>query len=276
MAGSSATLGGRLTTLDILKLLEGSNCGECGQRTCLAFAAQVFQGQCRLEQCPHLDARLAQELSGRLGDPGERDWTGEQLLRELRARFAEVDLAGRAELVGGWMRGERLVLRCLGKLFELDGTGGMHSDCHQNPWLHVPLLRYVRDAAGTRPGDDWVRFAELGYASNWVPYFRHRVLRPLGRLAGNDSELFCDIAGLFAERRRLAGFSHDESFLLRPLPLVPIVLGLRRAEEGLPAEVSVYCERSAERNLDAESLFRIGLGLAQMFERIARRHGRES
>jgi len=272
-ASKPAVPGGQLTTLDILKSLDGSNCGECGERTCLAFAALVFQGQRRLEQCPRLDARLAAELSGRLGDPGERDWTGETLLRELRQRFGEVDLAARAGLLGGWMRDGRLVLRCLGKLFELDRQGGLHSDCHQNPWLHVPLLRYVRDSAGVPPRGDWVRFAELGYASNWVPYFSHRVLEPLARLAGADSELFCDVLELFAEQRGLAGFSHDETFLLRPLPLVPVLVGLNRAEEELPAEVSVYFERSAERNLDAESLFRIGLGLAQMFGRIAARHG---
>ena len=34
-----------ISPLEILKLLEKSNCRECGQATCLAFAAAVFKGQ---------------------------------------------------------------------------------------------------------------------------------------------------------------------------------------------------------------------------------------
>jgi ArsR family metal-binding transcriptional regulator len=37
------------------KFLPKTNCRECGKRTCLAFAIDLAQGKCRLEECPILD-----------------------------------------------------------------------------------------------------------------------------------------------------------------------------------------------------------------------------
>jgi tetrahydromethanopterin S-methyltransferase subunit A len=36
------------------KFLPKTNCGECGKRTCLAFAIELGQHKCRLEECPIL------------------------------------------------------------------------------------------------------------------------------------------------------------------------------------------------------------------------------
>ena len=53
--------------LEILKLLPKTNCKECGQPTCMVFAAQVAEGAKGLEGCPPLDdvskGRLSSYLS---------------------------------------------------------------------------------------------------------------------------------------------------------------------------------------------------------------------
>ena len=43
------------TAMDVFKLLEKSNCRECNEATCLAFAGAVFQGRhlFRQERQPH-------------------------------------------------------------------------------------------------------------------------------------------------------------------------------------------------------------------------------
>jgi len=263
-----------VNVLEILKVLERSNCGECRKPSCMAFATAVLQGQSRLEDCPRLDAETLAELQKSLGErPAAADWNGADALGELRARFGGVDLAARAERLDGFMQDGRLAFHCLGKLFALDQGGGLHSDCHQNPWLHVPLLAYVLDSAGRRPAGDWARFAELKPARPWERFFAHRCEAPLLELAGSDPDLMLDILDLFASRRDIAGFEADQTFLLLPLPKVPFLFAYHRPEEGLPANMSVYLERSAEVNLDPESLFRLGSGMAQMFARIAARHG---
>ena len=40
--------------LDIFKLLPGTNCKQCGNTTCMAYAAALRQGEAEVEQCPPL------------------------------------------------------------------------------------------------------------------------------------------------------------------------------------------------------------------------------
>jgi len=44
-------------------------------------------------------------------------------------------------------------------------------------------------------------------------------------------------------------------------------------EEGLGSSLNVYFDETADKNLDAGSVFSLGVGLAQMFGKIALRHG---
>lgn len=264
---------GELTVLDILKVLDRSNCKECGLPTCMAFAAEVIAGNKRLEDCPRLDPAKAAALDGKLPARREQEWTGEEALAGLQDRFSGVDLAARAEPLGGWMRGDRLVFHCLGKVFAVDPEGGLHSECHQNPWLHVPLLSYVLDGAGKQPAGDWARFSEIEKLKPWSRFFAHRCEEPLQELAEGDPDLLLDILDLFASRRRVEGFHADASFLLHPLPRVPFLFAYRGADDELPAQIMVYLDRCAPDNLDPESVFRLGSGMAQMFRAIAIRHG---
>ena len=43
-----------VAVMDIFKLLPRSNCRECGQPTCLAFAAALSKGEILMERCPSL------------------------------------------------------------------------------------------------------------------------------------------------------------------------------------------------------------------------------
>lgn len=40
--------------LDVLKQLPGTNCGRCGLPSCMAFAAQLIEGEWCVEDCPPL------------------------------------------------------------------------------------------------------------------------------------------------------------------------------------------------------------------------------
>ena len=45
---------GEIKALDVLRLLPRTNCGECGRRTCLAFATAIARGKARPLDCPPL------------------------------------------------------------------------------------------------------------------------------------------------------------------------------------------------------------------------------
>jgi ArsR family metal-binding transcriptional regulator len=54
--------GGELKYLDVFKLLPGTNCGECGQPACLAFAARLVQQEATIDQCsPLFDERFEEK-----------------------------------------------------------------------------------------------------------------------------------------------------------------------------------------------------------------------
>ncbi|MDZ7696170.1 MAG: (Fe-S)-binding protein [Deltaproteobacteria bacterium] len=52
---------------EILKLLPKTNCGQCGQPTCMVFAALTAQGVKGPEDCPELNARQSERLRSYMG-----------------------------------------------------------------------------------------------------------------------------------------------------------------------------------------------------------------
>ena len=58
-----------LTGIDIFKQLPKTNCRECGQPTCLAFAMKLAQKQASLDQCPHVSEDAKAALAGASAPP---------------------------------------------------------------------------------------------------------------------------------------------------------------------------------------------------------------
>ena len=46
-----------------------------------------------------------------------------------------------------------------------------------------------------------------------------------------------------------------------------------KPEVGLESSLNLFFDDTADKNLDTGSIFSLGTGLAQMFEKLARRHG---
>ncbi|MEW6573509.1 MAG: acetyl-CoA decarbonylase/synthase complex subunit gamma [Bacillota bacterium] len=58
-----------LTGLEIFKLLPKTNCKECGQPTCLAFAMQLAAGKASLDKCPHASDQAKEALGAASAPP---------------------------------------------------------------------------------------------------------------------------------------------------------------------------------------------------------------
>ncbi|MCL2337720.1 MAG: acetyl-CoA decarbonylase/synthase complex subunit gamma [Firmicutes bacterium] len=58
-----------LTGLEIFKQLPKTNCKECGQPTCLAFAMQLASGKASLDQCPHVSDAAKEALDSASAPP---------------------------------------------------------------------------------------------------------------------------------------------------------------------------------------------------------------
>ena len=63
----SESIAAKPMLMEVLKRLPKTNCGECGQPTCMVFSSLVVQGIKGPEHCPSLDDNNRHELEEYLG-----------------------------------------------------------------------------------------------------------------------------------------------------------------------------------------------------------------
>ena len=259
--------------MEIFRLLDQSNCRECGEKTCLAFAGAVYQGHRKIEACPKLDrttiARFSETGQQRRGIEENR----QAALQAMQRQIAGLDFAKAAARTGGRVQQGRLIVKILGKDFGVDHSGTLYSDIHVNPWIAAPFLDYVLNAQGAEPTGRWVSFRELKAGKDGYALFQKRCEAALQRVADTTTDLFDDMVHLFAGRQVAEQFQSDISVVLHPLPKVPIMICYWRPAEGLGSTLNIFFDETADRNLDIGSIFALGAGLAQMFQKLALRHG---
>jgi hypothetical protein len=259
--------------MEIFKLLDMSNCRECGEKTCLAFAGAVFQGQRKLAECPKLDREVIERYSGTPANRDAAEQNRDEYLKQLKSEIAHHDLAAVATRVGAKFSNKKLTLKVLGKDFSVDTAGNLYADIHINPWVVIPFLSYILYGKGMPVAGNWVSFRELKDGKERYPLFQKRCEEPMKRVADIYTNLFDDLVHMFSGQQVEEQFESDISVVLHPLPKVPIMICYWRPEEGLESSLNVFFDKTADKNLDTGSVFTLGTGLAQMFAKLALRHG---
>ncbi len=261
------------TPMDILKILDKSNCRECGEQTCLAFAAAVFKGKRSLDECPRLDPQLRKEYTADAAGGRSNDEEMEEAAANLRNRVAVMDLASAAVRLGGRFTGERLTIKVCGKDVHVDTKGKVTSEIHVHPWLAIPLLTYVLEGEGRPVSGNWVPFRELRGGAAWAGLFEQRCEKPLKKVADFYTDLFEDMLHVFNGKRADNLFDSDISIVLYPLPRVPVLFCYWRPEDGMNSSLNIFFDVTAEKNLTIEGTYALITGLVRMFEKVAQRHG---
>jgi hypothetical protein len=259
--------------MQIFQLLDRSNCRECGEKTCLAFAGAVFQGQRKLEECPKFDREAIIRFSPESENENSAERNRDAYLQKLKKEITGCDLAATAERIGASFSGGRLTLKVLGKNLSVDTGGSLHADIHLNPWVIVPFLSYILYGKGLLVSGNWVSFRELKDGQERYPLFKKRCEEPMKRVADIYTNLFDDLVHIFSGKQVEEQFESDISVVLHPLPRVPIMICYWRPEEGLKSSLNLFFDDTADKNLDVGSIFTLAAGLAQMFTKLALRHG---
>ncbi len=270
---------------EVLRLLARTNCKECGLPTCVAFAVQVAAGKRALGDCPYVAtedrdrfADLQPVEDARLSDDAEEQAAQEALRQALLERFSAVDFGPVAGRLGAKVVGEHLAVHCLGRIFELDRSGNLASECHVNPWVHVPLLDYVIRGVPQPLTGTWVTIGELPAARDWTRFYTYRCDRVLRTTADRDPDLFLDLLDLFGARplpeaRRPDSPFSEEAVVLTPLPRVPLLISYWRPEEGFESQLTTFVDAATNANLGGDALFQLGTGLAEMIRKFFVRLG---
>ncbi len=262
-----------LSAIDVFKQTARSNCRECGLPNCMAFSALVVAGQKEPADCPYLKPEFIERIStsGKARQTRVMDET-EQMIGKFRDQIREIDFAQAADRLGGRLNGEWLSMHCLGRIFEIDKQGGLHSECHVNNWIHLPLLNYIIRGQGKEPQREWVTFKELKEAQDWANFFVHRCEGALHKMADEHTDLFLDILDLFGDEPVSKDTTADHSVVLWPLPKVPFQICYWPKDGKFESKLTVFFDKSVTVNLDGGAIYSLAQGIAEMFGRIVAKH----
>lgn len=262
------------TTMDVFKLLEKTNCRKCNKPTCLAFAAAVFQGQASLSECPFIDEKT---LSAHGGKKEKYESKSEQAylkaLGQLKENIKQTDLESRADILGEKFLNGRLTLKIFGKDFSVDTKGEIFTDIHVNHWIAPPVLNYILSGKGLALTETWVPFRELETAKDWSRFFEHQCVNRFKKIADASPSFFEDIIELFNGKPVENHYEADISLIIKPLPLLPVLICYNHPEDGLESDLNLFFDTTADKNLPIENIYTLTTGLANMFEKLAATHG---
>jgi hypothetical protein len=251
--------------IGLYKELPRRNCGECGVKTCMAFASAVVKEGADIHLCPYLAPEKADSLAGAVGG---RDWKLE-LIKNLTKEVAGLDLAETAKRLGGELIGERIRFLCLGRHYFLDAAGEVTTEGPLSPWEKILILIYVK-TGGSGPLDDrWVSFEILKGGGVKVAQIVHEVEEPLVAMFSRAEDAMVKAVAKLGGRQ-VEGQPSDMAWVAPLLPKVPMLLLYWRADEEFPARVKVLFDRSADRFLDVETIMYVGEGFVKVLERFLR------
>ena len=263
------------TSMDILKDLPRTNCKQCGVPSCMAFSVQVFKGEKQLDECPFVEDDIVATYSGKIEQPNTTEQNMEEALEQLKEKITSIDLSNAARRLEAPYADGKVTIQVLGKKFNVDARGRITTNLHVNPWITLPVLRYIIEGAGKTVADKWVPFRELEGGKTWYRLFGQRCEKPLKKVADNYTGLFEDMLHIFNGKQVENHYSSDISLVLHPLPKVPMLICYwnPELEDGLESELNLFFDATAEQNLPIEELYTLGVGMVTMFEKIARSHG---
>jgi hypothetical protein len=259
------------SVLDILKILEKSNCRECGLPACLAFASAVMRGEKQLGDCPRLDPG-AGHVVARPGGGQNHDQLFEQAMNEMKSRIAAMDFEDAARRTGGALSDGRLCVRVLGKPVCAAPDGTLHTDIHVNRWVAFPLYQWLLTGRNLPPTGRWVPYRELRGGKDRYLFFQGRCEQVFKRVADTDPDLFRDMIEIFSGNRAEPHYGADVSVVLHPLPCLPMLFCYWYPSADMPSDLNIFFDAGAEENIDIESIFTVATGMAAMFENFAYRH----
>ncbi len=260
--------------MDVFKLLEKTNCRKCHQPTCLAFAAAVLQGKASLADCPFIDETILNTYGGGKIDKFESKADQDYLnaMGQLKEKIKQTNLESRAAILGEKFSNDRLTLKIFGKDFSIDVNGEIFTNLHVNRWLVPPVLKYILTGKGLPLTKNWVPFRELETSKDWSRFFEHQCVNLFKKVADSNPSFFEDIVELFNGKPAENHYDADISLIMKPLPLLPILICYNRPEDGLESDLNLFFDTTADKNLPVEDIYTLTTGLATMFEKLAVTH----
>ncbi|KJU82845.1 Fe-S cluster domain-containing protein [Candidatus Magnetobacterium bavaricum] len=238
-----------MNPIELYKNLPKTNCGRCGQKTCMAFAISVVNGSFALEACTELQRDKFEQLSSKITKVD----TIESILETLRQEVRKIDLAQVAGALGAEVVPDGVRIRCLGRDFVIDKNGDITSESEASLWMKILLLIYLKMGGGVEPSGNWVSFDSLKMGNIKAAAFTRECQGPLTELFKQDFGA-CVNAIKAIGATSVQGQPSTQAWIVRLLPNLPALIMYWQGDSEFPAEVKMLFDGTADRFLDVESL----------------------
>ena len=259
--------------MEIFTFLPKTNCRECGESTCLAFAGAVFTAKKGLSICPYIPQEKLEQFGSEKQETNPIEEEFEAVMKRLQTNLLTLDFEERANIIGGKYDNGTITLPILGKLFSIDRHSHVTTDIHVNGWVLGSALHYINYSKGVPLSSNWVPLRELPSGKDWYRLFGQQCENILKATADKYPDLFSDLVEMFRGKLIDDQFQSDVAVILSPLPLVPMLICYWHPEDGMDSSLNLFFDDTAESNIGMEGLYTLGVGIALMLERLSQVHG---
>ncbi len=241
----------------IYKKLPGTNCGKCGEATCMAFAMKVKKAQASLNDCPFTEVVTAEDAEPQQATTGFSNY--EQVSGELEKEVLKADFRSAAGAVGGEYQchdnREVIRLRMLTRNYEVrkDGLFWDNTYC-SDAWTKIILYDYLRRQGRKPLTGEWISLGNFPHTASHVKAFQSNAERKVIETFKNDLDGLkrrcTEMGGREIEGRIKADFTGCFDLL----PRVPLYLSCWQADEEFDPDCKIMFDSGAEDHLDIEYL----------------------
>lgn len=265
-----------LTVLDVYKFLPRTNCGDCGQSACLAFATRVVKEGEDIHRCPH----LADEAHPQVAALKEQQEKGQGRRREslaialeaLQEKVAALDFARQAASHGLEYAEENgrplVILPFFGQRLKVfKDRVAYPPGVPSRPWDAILLYNYLASPGQTPNTGAWISFQSLPNAVSKTKTLERLQQQVAAAFAGRLEALGRRGRDLGGQAAQVAEDA-DLSLVFRPLPRVPVLFLFWEADpaEDFPSQARFLFDASVGAYLDLESLLFLVEGLIERLE----------
>ncbi|MBF0516553.1 MAG: DUF3786 domain-containing protein [Nitrospirae bacterium] len=252
-----------MNPIEIYKELPKTNCGQCGQRTCMAFAIVVSKGDQQITGCPYLDNEKAQRIAASIVTV---DWR-ENIIKSLKDDIRDVDLKAVAADLGAEVLATGIGIRSLGRDFILGDDREITSDGKVTPWEKILLLIYVKTGGKGHPTGNWISFGQLRGGGVKVEAIKKEFEEPMSKLFDKShDEAVAALEALGAVKA--TGHPSELAWSCQLMPKIPILVLYWPADAEFPARFKSLFDDSADKFLDVESIVFLCEGFVKRISQI--------